>query len=173
MAEDYCIQYYQMMHSGHYSTAAVRHAAGDGRHRWFSGNLMTIKAGEAGSDGLTVIEAWLRAGHAPPLHLHTDEDEAFYLLGGGMRFRCGEDEFDVSPGDFVLVPRGVPHAFKVSASGAHTLQVATSGELAAFIEAASDPAPSVELPASAAYDRRRVVAAAAEHGMVVVGPPLA
>src|SRR5690349_10078700 len=118
--------------------------AGDGRPHWFAGNLMTLKTG--GDVGWTFVEADMRAGHAPPLHVHRHEDEAFYLLAGSMRFRCGDDEFDAGPGDFVFVPRGTPHAFKVGPDGARTLQVATADGLARFIEAAGEPAPRAGLP---------------------------
>jgi quercetin dioxygenase-like cupin family protein len=122
---------------------------------------------------MTVLEAQMHAGHAPPLHVHRDEDEAFHLIAGSMRFRSGEDEFDVLPGDFVLVPRGTPHAFKVGPDGAHTLQVASSGALAGFMEAAGEPAPEPVMPPNADFDRARVADVAAAHDMVVVGPPLA
>ena len=146
---------------------------GEGRHVWFSGNLVTIKTGEGRGAGMTVLEARMHPGHAPPLHIHRDEDEAFHLLEGAMRFRCGDDEFDVGVGDFVLVPRGTPHAFKVGAEGAHTLQVASSGCLAGFMEAAGEPAPEPVMPPATTFDRARVAAVAEEYDMVVVGPPLA
>jgi cupin domain len=140
------------------------------RPYWFAGNLMTL-LGPAEA-GWTFLEGQLRAGHAPPLHIHEHEDEAFYLLDGSMRFRRGEDEFDAHTGDFVFVPRGTPHAFKVGASGARTLQVATAGGLASFIEAAGEPAPRRELPPTSDVDMERISAIASQHDMVVVGPPL-
>lgn len=147
--------------------------AGDGRAHWFAGNLMTLKAGGAESEaGWTFLEAQLRAGHAPPLHVHRHEDEAFYLLDGSMRFRCGDDEFDADAGDFIFVPRGTPHAFRVGPNGAHTLQVATANGLASFIEAAGEPAPKRELPPTDKVDMDRISAIAEQHDMVVVGPPL-
>lgn len=151
----------------------VRLDAGEGRQVWFSGNLVTIKTGGADAAGPTIMEARMHAGHAPPLHVHHDEDEAFYLLDGTMRFRCGEREFDVARGDFVLVPRGTPHAFKVGPDGAHTLQVGTSGMLAGFMEAAGEPAPEPVLPPDAEFDRAHVAAIAERFDMTVVGPPLA
>jgi quercetin dioxygenase-like cupin family protein len=122
--------------------------------------------------GWTVLESRMAPGHAPPLHLHREEDEAFFVLDGTMRFRCGEDEFELGAGDFMLVPRGVPHAFRVGPQGVRALQVATSPELAAFIEDAGEPAGAAELPADQRIDRDAVNAAAARHDMVVLGPPL-
>jgi mannose-6-phosphate isomerase-like protein (cupin superfamily) len=147
-------------------------AAGEGRQVWFSGNLVTIKLGGAGDPGPSVLEARMHAGHAPPLHVHRDEDEAFHLLAGSMRFRCGEEEFALAPGDFVMVPRGTPHAFRVGPEGAHTLQFATAGALAAFMEAAGEPAPTPAMPPSQDFDREAVSRIAADHDMEVVGPPL-
>jgi quercetin dioxygenase-like cupin family protein len=144
----------------------------EGRHIWFSGNLVTIKHGGAGDPGPSVLEARMHPGHAPPLHVHRDEDEAFHLLAGSMRFRCGTNDFDLGPGDFLMVPRGTPHAFRVGPDGAHTLQFATAGALAAFMEAAGEPAPSTTMPANQDFDRAAVARIAADHDMEVVGPSL-
>lgn len=141
---------------------------GHGRHIWFSGNLMTIKH----ATGWTFLESRMAPGHAPPLHLHRNEDEAFYVLEGSMRFRRGAEAFDVGPGDFVVVPSGVPHAFVVGPDGVRALQVATSVELAEFIVDAGEPASAPVLPAPGAIDREALARAAGRHDMVVVGPPM-
>ena len=44
-------------------------------------------------------------------HVHADEDDAFYILEGEMTFELGDDSVAATPGTFVLVPPGVPHAF--------------------------------------------------------------
>ena len=144
--------------------------AGEGDAVWFSGNRMTLKR-EPGM-AWTFFEARMQPGHAPPLHLHTDEDEAFYLLEGTMRFRCGEEEFDAGPGDFVFVPRGTPHAFRVGEEGVVALQVGTGTALGEFIAAAGEPAAGPGLPPPAAIDREAIDREAANHDMTVVGPPL-
>jgi mannose-6-phosphate isomerase-like protein (cupin superfamily) len=142
---------------------------GDGRHVWFSGNLMTIKHDQ----GWTFLESRMQAGHAPPLHYHRHEDEAFYVLEGTMRFRRGDETFDVAAGDFVVVPAGMAHAFVVGPDGVRALQVATTADLAAFVDDAGEPAPGAVLPDGHDVDRAAMQAAAERHGMVVVGPPLA
>jgi len=146
--------------------------AHEGQRVWFLGNLMTIKCGGGPGDAMTFIEAQLHAGHAPPLHLHRHEDEAFYVLEGEVRFRCGSRDFEAVSGDYVFVPRGVPHAFKVGANGARALMVASSPQLAAFIVAGGEPAQSGPPPRSTADDLARVSELAARHDMNVVGPPL-
>jgi mannose-6-phosphate isomerase-like protein (cupin superfamily) len=47
-----------------------------------------------------------------PLHIHEHEDEYFQILAGEHVFQCGDDEFEVAPGGFVFLPRGVPHAHR-------------------------------------------------------------
>jgi len=45
-----------------------------------------------------------------PLHVHSHEDELFYILDGDHVIRVGEEDFTVGPGDIVFAPRGVPHS---------------------------------------------------------------
>jgi mannose-6-phosphate isomerase-like protein (cupin superfamily) len=46
---------------------------------------------------------------APPLHLHPDTDEAFYLAEGDATFLLGDSEITVTSGGLVFVPRGTAH----------------------------------------------------------------
>lgn len=50
-------------------------------------------------------------GDGPPLHVHPEEDDAFYILEGEIVMIVEEDEIVVGPGTFVLVPPGVGHTF--------------------------------------------------------------
>ena len=52
-------------------------------------------------------------------HVHTDEDDAFYILEGKMTFILGDQRVAAPPGTFVLVPPGVAHGFH----NEHTLPV--------------------------------------------------
>jgi quercetin dioxygenase-like cupin family protein len=46
-----------------------------------------------------------------PVHIHHDEDEAWYVLEGSLRVRVGQEEHDVAAGGAVIGPRGIPHTF--------------------------------------------------------------
>jgi hypothetical protein len=46
-----------------------------------------------------------------PLHLHHDDDEAWYVLSGRLKVRIGDEEYDVPAGAAVIGPHGVPHTF--------------------------------------------------------------
>ncbi len=47
----------------------------------------------------------------PAAHIHDDEDDAFYVLDGDLRFVVDEQEISAAAGTFVLVPPGVMHTF--------------------------------------------------------------
>jgi mannose-6-phosphate isomerase-like protein (cupin superfamily) len=52
----------------------------------------------------------LEPGEAPPLHVHHDTEQIFYILEGSGVLQIGEDEaqqYRVAPGDLVRIP---PHA---------------------------------------------------------------
>jgi quercetin dioxygenase-like cupin family protein len=46
-----------------------------------------------------------------PLHTHHDEDEYSYVLQGRFGVQLGDDVLEAGPGDLVVKPRGVAHAF--------------------------------------------------------------
>lgn len=46
-----------------------------------------------------------------PLHVHHDDDEAWYVLEGQLRVRVGQEDHDVPAGGAVIGPHGVPHTF--------------------------------------------------------------
>ena len=79
-----------------------------------------LRAGKLAPAGSKVVLAeWQAAaateGEAPqyqaPLHLHHDDDEAWYVLNGRLKVRIGDDEHDVPAGSAVIGPSGVPHTF--------------------------------------------------------------
>jgi len=66
-----------------------------------------LKASRWSTGGaLSVFEASIAGG--PPLHVHDREDECFYVLGGELSVRCGEEAFSAGAGSFVFLPRGRP-----------------------------------------------------------------
>ena len=60
----------------------------------------------------------------PSAHVHDDEDDAFYVLDGELRFVVDGHEIDAPAGTFVLVPPGVLHTFaNVSSSPVRILNI--------------------------------------------------
>src|ERR1700756_647309 len=46
-----------------------------------------------------------------PLHLHRNDDEAWYVLEGALCVRVGKDIVEAQAGSAILVPRGTPHTY--------------------------------------------------------------
>src|SRR3954469_24383274 len=102
------------------------------------------------------------AGHMPPLHVHRNEDEGFYVLEGRVTLFAGADAIDLGPGDFVLAPRGVPHAYRVGDEPARWLVTSTPAGFERFVvdvARSEDPGPE------------SLTAIAAEHDIEILGPP--
>ena len=77
----------------------------------------TLKTGEiqAGS-GAAVLEYGSSPGDEPPDHTHATEDELFYVLEGALTFRCGGQSFELEPGGFIFLPRGLEHGYSIRTS---------------------------------------------------------
>jgi quercetin dioxygenase-like cupin family protein len=52
------------------------------------------------------------AGHATPPHVHSREDEAFYVVDGDFEMTAGDQVLRAGPGSYVHLPKGLPHAFR-------------------------------------------------------------
>jgi|SRR5687768_2770396 len=51
------------------------------------------------------------ADEVAPLHVHHNDDEAWHVVSGALRFRFSDRELIAEAGSTVLVPAGVPHTF--------------------------------------------------------------
>jgi quercetin dioxygenase-like cupin family protein len=152
---------------------SVIRAGGDGERRSFcGGGLMTFKATSEDTAGAFLLfEDQMIGGKVTPLHVHVQEDETFYVLEGEILVHIDGIEHRVGARGMAMVPRGIPHAFKVVSAAARILTLLVPGTAEAFYRAASDPA-TADSPIDGAVDFARVRAAAeATGGMKLVGPP--
>ena len=148
-------------------------AAEEGERVWFDGGLVTFKATGAQNGGaFTMVEAMMPQGKASPLHVHREADETFYVLEGGILTYVHGAERYAAQGAVTMVPRGIPHAFRVVAGPARLLVVFTPActIMEAFFRAAGMPAPAATL-APEDTPVERLMAAAKRTGLEVLGPP--
>lgn len=145
----------------------------DGQAWWFLGNLVTVKATGAQTRGrLTAVEFLNPPRFAPPLHRHLEEDEFFYVLSGTARISCGGEDFTAGPGDFVMLPVGLPHTFIVGADQPwHVLQLTTPGGFEDYLAQVGEPALERRLPDPAPIDPAALGHAAARYPVEILGPP--
>src|SRR3990170_5469511 len=87
--------------------------AGQGTLLSARGSAMFFKATRASTNGaFSLMERTLPpGGRKPPPHIHTNCEEAFYVLDGEVEFCLGEVTFVGRQEAFVLVPGGVAHTF--------------------------------------------------------------
>lgn len=154
-------------------TAPYVLGADEGEALWFLGNLVTLKAAGAQTRGqLTIAEFLNPPGFAPPLHRHVVEDELFYVLSGTAEFRCDGRVLPAGPGDFVMLPVGLPHTFLVgNDEPLRALQITTPSGFEDFAAAAGQPAAERRLPDPGLIDPAALGHAAARHAIELLGPP--
>ena len=85
---------------------------GTGDMYWGPGDLYRfLVTGEETGGAYFAMEAIVPPGGGPPPHIHSNEDETFYVVEGGCSIRLGDEWVTASAGDFVNVPRGTVHCF--------------------------------------------------------------
>ena len=104
----------------------------------------------------------------PPRHLHTVEDEWFYVLEGEYLVEIGGKMHRLNAGDSVLGPRGVPHAFAFvgERSGRFLITYAPAGRMEEFFDT-RDRQPGGR--STYVNDAEKMRA----YGMELTGPPIA
>lgn len=114
--------------------------------------------------GLFLMEHTNMTRGGPPRHLHYEQEEWFYLIEGGeVLIEIGQEKMRLKPGDSVLAPRRVPHAWAYLGDkpGRMLLAFAPAGKMEAFFRETSKPGNH--------FGDAKLLR---DHGMELVGPPL-
>jgi quercetin dioxygenase-like cupin family protein len=146
-------------------------ASHEGEARWWGGGLAVIKASAADTGGqMTIVEVTEPPGAEAPLHVHHNEDEAFWVLDGAATFEVGEGTIEAHAGDYAFGPRHIPHRYCVGDAGCRMLFILTPGGFEDLVTAMSEPAgactlppPSIEKP-----DMADIKAIAEAHGVEIL-----
>ena len=104
----------------------------------------------------------------PPLHVHSREDEWFYVLDGEIVFQLDGERHTVGPGGLVYSPRNVVHAYQNFTDRDARLLIATMpGAFGVMFEEMSAATPPGELPSTEVLE-----ALHEKYGITTMGPPL-
>jgi len=143
---------------------------GGGRPVHVIGEDVTIKISSRETGGaFAVIEGQTRPLHGPPLHLHRDQDEWWYVVEGEYRFEVDGREIIARTGDTVFAPRGSRHTFQnIGTRPGRTIATAVPGGLDLFFEELEKVAPRGTVP-----DLAKLLPVFEKYGMELLGPPLA
>ena len=140
-----------------------------GRSYWGPGDRYTfLVTGEESGGAYFAMEAFVPPGGGPPPHIHSREEETFYVLDGQIEFLLGDKTITAGPGDFVNVPRGTVHCFhNTGTATARLVLTFTPAGIERFFEETLEPAPNGvrEAPDNVDKVAGRYVAAAPRYGL--------
>jgi quercetin dioxygenase-like cupin family protein len=71
-----------------------------------------LATGEVTYGKYAMWEAIVPPGGGPPPHVHSREEEGFYILEGEITFQIGDQRLVATVGTFANMPVGTPHSFK-------------------------------------------------------------
>lgn len=114
---------------------------------------------------LFVIEHANHQKGGPPRHIHPHQDEWFYVLEGEFLAEVGSERRTLHPGDSILAPRNLPHAWAFTGNGPGKLLISftPAGKMEAFFRRVSKTNAMVTQDAALFH----------EFDMELLGPPLA
>jgi len=149
---------------------AVPYVLAAGQARSHLGTIPAIKAGAADTGGLLTFCDGVVGPQTPgpPLHVHHEADEFFYVIDGHLLVQAGEERHDLGPGCFAWLPRQTPHTYaNVSDSPVHMVGGAVPGGMEEFFAAQGAYFARLQGPP----DPEQLAAIWAGHGRIV-GPSI-
>jgi mannose-6-phosphate isomerase-like protein (cupin superfamily) len=138
---------------------------GEGRDIDLGGFLMTVKADADATDGgFSLLEATEPAHFGPPMHVHRDAAEAFYVLEGEYIIFIDDEETRCRAGSFVYIPAGAAHGFRVGDQPSKKLNIYVPHAMVGYFDELA------EAVATGTADDATLGAIAERYGMEVLGP---
>lgn len=138
---------------------------GEGRGIDMGTFRMSLKASaDDTAQAFSLLEAEEPPHFGPPMHIHHDAAEAFYVVSGEYVIFVEDEEFVCPAGSFIFIPAGVPHGFRVGPVASRKLNIYAPAAMVGYFD---------ELSAAIARDEMdddSLAAIAKRHGMEVIGP---
>lgn len=154
-------------------TATIRTAA-QGKVIGVVGDVYRFLAtGEETGGRYALWEALVPPGGGPPPHVHSREEEGFYVLEGEITFTSGEQRVVAGPGTFLNMPPGVPHSFKNESAhlAKMLISVAPAGLENMFFEfGAPLSSEATAAPPPSQSEIEKLLAVAPKYGIQVLPP---
>jgi mannose-6-phosphate isomerase-like protein (cupin superfamily) len=138
---------------------------GDGRSIDLGGFRMSVKATHEETNGaFTLLEADEPANFGPPLHVHRDAAEAFYVLEGEYIVFIEGREHQCPAGSFIFIPAGIEHGFRVGGVASRKLNLYAPAAMVGYFDDLSAAVTSGRV------DPEALAEIALKYGMEVRGP---
>jgi mannose-6-phosphate isomerase-like protein (cupin superfamily) len=140
-------------------------APGEGRSIDLGAFGMTVKASRDETDGVfSLLEAEEPPGFGPPLHIHHDAAEAFYVLEGEYVMFLDDRAVSCPAGSFIFIPAGMRHGFRVGEASSRKLNFYFPAAMIGYFDDLSAAIRAGEVEESLLDDVAR------RHSMEIVGP---
>jgi quercetin dioxygenase-like cupin family protein len=111
----------------------------EGRPIDLGGFRMSVKATRDDTGGaFSLLEADEPAGFGPPMHIHHDAAEAFYVLAGEYIIFLDDREHLCPVGSFIFIPAGVRHGFRVGRAASRKLVLFTPAAMVGYFDELSE-----------------------------------
>jgi mannose-6-phosphate isomerase-like protein (cupin superfamily) len=126
---------------------------------------MSLKAsGDDTAQAFSLLEAEEPPHFGPPMHIHRDAAEAFYVISGEYVIFIGDEEHVCPAGTFVYIPAGAPHGFRVGPVPSRKLNIYVPAAMIGYFDELSDAIARNEM------DDETLGEIARRYGMDVIGP---
>ena len=138
---------------------------GEGRTIDLGNFEMSLNAtGDETGGAFALLEAAEPPDFGPPMHIHPDAAEAFYVLEGEYHIFLEDREHSCPAGSFIYIPAGMRHGFRVGTAPSRKLNLYTPAAMVGYFEELSTAITS------GAADPALLDEIARRHGMEVTGP---
>ena len=138
---------------------------GEGRSIDLGGFQMSLKATAQETDSaFSLLEATEPPDFGPPLHVHRDAAEAFYVLEGEYIIFLEGKEFSCPAGSFIFIPAGIPHGFRVGKVTSRKLNLYAPAAMVGYFDDLS------EAIMNGTADDEHLGEIADRYSMEVIGP---
>ena len=103
-----------------------------------------LATGDQTNNQFSLIFIEVHKGNEPPPHTHRNEDENYYILEGEIKFWVGDDVFSAKAGDFIHLPKEIPHRFELQSECVKELMWMTPAGLEKWFWDNSAPATNMQ-----------------------------
>lgn len=138
---------------------------GDGRDIDMGNFRMSLKAsGDDTAGAFSLLEADEPPDFRPPMHIHHDAAEAFYVVSGEYRIFIEDEEFACPAGSFVFIPSGIAHGFRVGSQPSRKLNLYVPAAMVGYFDELAKAVSENRM------DPDELAELASRYGMDVIGP---
>lgn len=108
---------------------------GEGRPIDLGNFVMSLKvAGDQTDGAFSLLEAREPPGFGPPMHIHRNCGEAFFVVEGEYTIFVEDQQYRCPAGSFIYVPQGLRHGFRVGTQGSRKLNLYTPAAMVGYFD---------------------------------------